>query len=77
MKSITNTPLVLAFIIVVIIFLLFCGGAITLTLLNGGMNHGMYEEGWRGNISWMWVPTAITFLLSVLLGWVIFKKKDD
>ncbi|MHB9040614.1 MAG: hypothetical protein ACYC4T_08155 [Melioribacteraceae bacterium] len=76
MKSITNTPLVLAFIIVVIIFLLFCGGAITLTLLNGGMSHSMNEEGWRGNITWMWVPTAITFLLSVLLGIVIFRKKE-
>ncbi|MCX6168400.1 MAG: hypothetical protein NTX65_03605 [Ignavibacteriales bacterium] len=76
MKSITNTPLVLAFIIVVIIFLLFCGGAITLTLLNGGMNHSMNEEGWRGNITWLWVPTAITFILSVLLGIVIFRKKE-
>jgi hypothetical protein len=77
MKEITNTPLVLAFIIVAIIFLLFCGGAITVTLLNSGMTHGVDEEGWRNNISWLWVPTAITFLLSVLLGFGIFKKKTD
>lgn len=75
MKTMTNAPLVLAFIIVVVIFLLFCGGAITVTLLNNGMNHGMYEEGWRNNIYWMWVPTALTFFLSVLLGFVVFKKK--
>ena len=75
MKTMTNAPLVLAFIIVVVIFLLFCGGAITVTLLNNGMDHVMYEEGWRNNIYWMWVPTALTFFLSVLLGFVVFKKK--
>ena len=76
MKAMTNTPLILAFIFVVIIFLLFCGGAITVTLMNDGMDHGMNEDGWRNNITWMWVPTAIAFLLSVLLGWVIFRKKE-
>jgi hypothetical protein len=81
MKPISNTPLVLAFIIVVTIFLLFCGGAITMTLLNDGMNnsmnHDMHNNGMTNNISWMWIPTIIAFLLSGLLGWVIFGKKND
>lgn len=76
MKNLTNTPLVLAFIIIAVIFLLFCGGAITVTLMNNGLNHGMNEDGWRSNITWMWVPTAITFILTILLGWVLFWKKE-
>jgi hypothetical protein len=72
MKTLTNTPLVLAFIIVCIIFLLFCGGAITMTMMNADMN----KNGLMNNISWMWVPTMVAFLLSVLLGWVIFWKKE-
>ncbi|PKL83497.1 MAG: hypothetical protein CVV24_04605 [Ignavibacteriae bacterium HGW-Ignavibacteriae-3] len=76
MKTNTSKSLVLAFIIVAIIFLLFCGGALTLTLLNDGMDHGMNDDGWKNNITWMWVPTGLSFLLSVLLGWAIFKKKD-
>ena len=75
MNTKINTPLVLAFIIVAIIFLLFCGGAITVTLLNNGIDHGMNEDGWRNNVYWMWVPTALTFFLSVLLGIALFKKK--
>ena len=77
MKTPTSKALVLAFIIVVIIFLLFCGGAITVTVLNNGMDHGFEDEGWRNKITWMWVPTGLTFILSVLLGWAIFKKKED
>ena len=73
MKAITNKPLVLAFIIVVVIFLLFCGGAITMTMMGGDMNN----TGMMSNISWMWIPTIIALILSALLGWVIFGKKDE
>lgn len=73
MKAITNKPLVLAFVIVVIIFLLFCGGAITMTMIDGNM----HNNGMMSNISWMWIPTIIALVLSVLLGWVIFGKKDE
>ena len=73
MKTISNTPLVLAFIIVCIIFLLLTGGAITMTMMNNDIN----KNGLMNNISWMWIPTTLALLLSGLLGWVIFWKKDN
>jgi len=72
MNTKTNTPLVLSFIIVVIVFLLSCGGAITMTMMSSNMN----KNGMMNNISWMWMPTLVALLLSVLLGWVIFSKKE-
>ncbi|MHB1687985.1 MAG: hypothetical protein ACYCVH_11490 [Ignavibacteriaceae bacterium] len=72
MNTKTNKPLVLAFIIVVIVFLLFCGGAVTMTMKNSGMN----GNGMMNNISWMWIPAMLALLLSVLLGWAIFWKKE-
>jgi uncharacterized membrane protein YhaH (DUF805 family) len=73
MKTKTDYPLVLAFIIVLIVFLLFCGGAITMTM----MNSDMYKNGMMNNISWMWIPTIVALLLSLLLGWAIFWKRND
>ena len=72
MKTTSNKPLALAFIIVGIIFLLFCGGAITMTMMNSGIN----KTGMMNNISWMWIPAIVAFVLSALLGWVIFWKKE-
>jgi len=68
MNTKNNKPLILAFIIVVIVFLLFCGDAVTMTMKSNGMT---------GNISWMWVPALLALLLSILLGWSIFWKKND
>lgn len=80
MNTKTNTPLTLAFIIVLIVFLLFCGGAISMTIFNPGMDHsmnnGMNNNGFTNNISWMWIPTFVAFIVSVLLGWVLFSKKE-
>jgi len=73
MNTRNETPLVLAFIIVVIVFLLFCGGAIASTM----MNSEVCKPGLMGNISWMWIPAIVALLVSVLLGWVIFQKKGD
>jgi len=72
MKSTTNTPLVIAFISVVILFVIFSGGAMT----GGMMNGGMHGNGWMGERSWMWAPVLLTLGLGVVLGWVIFKKKE-
>ncbi len=72
MNTKTNKPLILAFIIVVIVFLLFCGGALTMTINNTGMN----KNGMMSNINWMWIPAILALLLSVLLGWAIFWKKE-
>jgi hypothetical protein len=72
MNTKTNKPLFLAFIIVVIILLLLCGGAITMTMMNAGIN----GNGMMSNISWIWIPAMVALLLSVLLGWAIFWKKE-
>jgi hypothetical protein len=61
-----NTPLVIAFIVVVALFLLFGGGA---------MMNSMMGSGSMGGITWMWFPTLLTFFLGVLLGWILFRKK--
>jgi hypothetical protein len=73
MKTMNNKLLTFAFIIVGIIFLLFCGGAITMTMMNGGMNN----NGMMNNISWMWIPTIVTLILSIILCWVIFWAKNE
>lgn len=67
MKTLDNTPLLLSFIIVVVIFLLFTGGAITMTIMNESLN----KNGVFNNISWLWVPAMVSLLVSCLLGWVI------
>ena len=72
MNTKNNTPLVIAFVIVVVLFLLFGGGAMTGGMMNGGMN----GSGWMSERSWMWFPALITLSLGVVLGWVIFKKKE-
>ena len=76
MNTKNNTPLVIAFVIVVVLFLLFGGGAMTGGMMNGGMHNGLNENGWMGERSWMWFPALITFGLGIVLGWVIFKKKE-
>jgi hypothetical protein len=73
MKTMNNKLLTFAFIIVGIIFLLFCGGAITMTMMNSGMNN----NGMMNNISWMWIPTIVTLILSIILCWVIFWAKKE
>jgi hypothetical protein len=72
----TNTALVAAFVVVAVLFLVFGGGAMTGTMAGGGMMGG----GWMGNgsmggTSWMWIPTLLTLVLGVVLGWAIFAKK--
>jgi hypothetical protein len=73
MKTTNNKLLTFAFIIVGIIFLLFCGGTITMTMMNSGMNN----NGMMNNISWMWIPTIVVLVLSIILGWVIFWAKKE
>ena len=80
MNAAAKTPLIFAFVVIVALFLLFSGGAMTGTMMNGGFMGtgwagGMMGSGWMGGISWMWVPTLLTLGLGALLGWVIFGKK--
>ena len=69
----TNKPaLVGALVVVIVLFLLFGGGSMTGATMGGGM----MGNGMMGGISWMWIPTVLTLVLSILLGWVIFAKKE-
>lgn len=71
MNNTKNTLLIVAFVVVFALFLVFGGGAMTGGMMNGGMQNGL-----MGERSWMWFPTLITLGLGVVLGWVIFRKKD-
>jgi hypothetical protein len=71
MNESSKTPLVIAFVVVVVLFLIFGGGAMTGSMMSGGM----MGHGWIGGLSWMWIPTILTLCLGVLLGWVIFGQK--
>jgi len=70
MNTSISTPLAIAFVVVVVLFLLFSGGAMT----GGMMNSGVTGSGWMGERSWMWIPTFLVLGLGFVLGWVIFKK---
>lgn len=71
MNEANKTVLVIAFLVVVVLFLIFGGGAMSGSMLGGGM---MGQRG-MGGISWMWIPTLLTLALGIFLGWLIFGKK--
>ena len=71
MNQTNNTALILAFVVVVLLFLFLGGGMATGTMMSGGM----MGRGMMGGVSWMWFPTLLTLGLGLLLGWVIFGKK--
>ena len=71
MNTKNHTVLVSMLAIVVVLFLIFGGGAIT----DPVMSRGMMENGVMGGISWMWIPTLLTLGLGALLGWAILAKK--
>jgi hypothetical protein len=71
MNATNKTFLVIAFVVVVVLFLLFGGWMMTGATLSGGM----MGSGMMGGISWMWIPTLISLGIGIPLGWVIFGKK--
>lgn len=80
MNETSKTPLVIALVVVVVLFLIFGGWA--MIGMGGGMmgqgGIGGYRmgHGWiNGGFSWLWIPTLITLGLGALLGWVIFGRK--
>jgi hypothetical protein len=82
MHESSKTPMVIGLVVVVILFLFFGGGAMTGSMLGGGMmgqaGSGGYRmgHGWiNGGFSWMWIPTILTLGFGILLGWMIFAKK--
>ena len=83
MNESNKTPLIIAFVVIVALFLFFGGGAITGSMIGGGMmgqgGTGGYRmgHGWiNGGLSWMWIPTLLTLALGVVLGWAILAKSD-
>lgn len=79
MYETSKTPLLIAFVVVVLLFLIFGGWA--MTGMGGGMMGqggigGYRMHGWiNGGFGWLWIPTLITLGLGALLGWLIFGKK--
>lgn len=71
MNETNKSGLFIAFAVVVVLFLLFGGGAMTGATRSGGM----MGNGSMGGISWMWLPTLLTLGIGILLGWAIFTKK--
>lgn len=71
MNSSTKTALVIAFVVAVLLLLLFGGSMATGTMMSGGM----MGNGNMGGFSWMWIPTLLVFVLGVVLFSVIFGKK--
>ena len=71
MNETNRTPLIIAFVLVLVLFLIFGGGMMTGSMMSGGM----MGHGWIGGMSWMWIPTLLTLGLGILLGWAIFGKK--
>lgn len=67
----SNGALVVALVVVVGLFLLFGGGAMT----GGRMGGGMMGTAWVGGLGWMWIPAVLTVGLGALLAWSIFGKK--
>jgi hypothetical protein len=64
--------LIIAFILIVVLFLYFGSGA----MLDGGMNGGMMNKnGWLGGHSWRWFPAIVTFIFGLTLGWLLLRKK--
>jgi LPXTG-motif cell wall-anchored protein len=76
MKAKANKSIVVAFVIVVVLFLFFGGLGMTGGIMNGGMHGRVNEIGWTGERDWVWFPTLITLVLSVVLGWMLIKKKN-
>ena len=71
MNATNRTALVIAFVVIVVLCLLFGGGAMT----GATLSSGMMGSGMMGGISWMWIPTLLTLAIGILLGWAIFGKK--
>jgi len=60
-------PLVVAFVAVVVAFLLFAGGALADTRLMAAMP----QHGWTGAFSWLWIPAFISLGLGLLFAWAL------
>ena len=72
MNTKIGSSLVIALVVVLILFIFFSGWAMSGEMPKGGMN----TSGW-GECSWMLIPAIISLVLSDVLGWVIFKRRNE
>ncbi|MEP7187779.1 MAG: hypothetical protein ABI901_01155 [Roseiflexaceae bacterium] len=76
MNGISKTGLVIAFAVVVVLFLFLSSGMVIGGMMGGGvLGSGRMGWGMMGGIGWMWLPTLLTLGLGVVLGWAIWAKK--
>ena len=81
MSANTTRALVVAFVVVVGLFVLFGGGAMTGgrfgggAMTGGGMGGGMMGNAWMGGFGWMWIPTLVALGFGALVVWGLFGKK--
>ena len=79
MNDSDKRSLTIAFVIVVVLFVLFGGGMIGGGMYGGGggmMGGGHMMGDWTiGGFQWMWLPTLLVLILGILIGWVIWGKK--
>ena len=71
MNESNRTGLIIAFVVVVVLFLVFGGGAMSGSFMGGGTGRGMMGRGWMGGFSWVWIPTVLTLGLGIFWGWPI------
>jgi len=63
----------IAFIIVVILFFYFSAGV----MIDRGLYVRMHGNGWAGSMSWRMYPATITLVLSAVLAWLLFRKRNS
>ena len=73
MQKIKNGFLMIAFIIVVILFFYFSAGV----MIDRGLYVRMHGNGWAGSMSWRMYPATITLVLSAVLAWLLFRKRNS
>ncbi|MGA7720406.1 MAG: hypothetical protein WCA84_04440 [Ignavibacteriaceae bacterium] len=73
MQKIKNEFLMIAFIIVVILFFYFSAGV----MIDRGLYVRMHGNGWAGSMSWRMYPATITLVLSAVLAWLLFRKRNS
>ena len=72
MNANTTGAFVVVLVVVVGLFVLFGGGAMT----GGRMGGGMMGTAWMGGLGWMWIPAVLIVGLGVLLARGFFETKQ-
>jgi hypothetical protein len=69
MNESNKTGLIIAFVVVVVLFLRFGGGAMSGSFMGRGMmGGGTTGRGSMGGYSWMWIPALITWASASFLA---------